>query len=184
MFRITVSNPVFKTTKYAANHRRYLSLWPGLVSASTDNSLCIYRQLPQILGCERQKCLQVSVVECGYAMNLNLCPCVLVQTSAPVAIINGHSKAVSYVRWMGTSGLVSASTDNSLKLWDVKDVLAGERVEPITTFTGDAPCLSCLSSFSSFLLVELHAWVEPFTTSTGDAPCVSCVLSIQFHLPI
>jgi WD40 repeat protein len=66
-----------------------------------------------------------------------MCAC-LVQTNAPVAIINGHSKAVSYVRWMGTTGLVSASTDNTLKLWDVDDVLSGQRVEPITTFTGDA----------------------------------------------
>jgi WD40 repeat protein len=33
--------------------------------------------------------------------------------------VGGHSKAVSYVRWMSGSHIVSASTDNQLKLWDL-----------------------------------------------------------------
>ena len=34
-------------------------------------------------------------------------------------MIGCHSKAVSYVRWLDGSHLVSASTDNQLKLWDL-----------------------------------------------------------------
>lgn len=34
-------------------------------------------------------------------------------------MIGGHKKAVSYVRWMDGSRLISASTDNQLKLWDI-----------------------------------------------------------------
>ena len=37
----------------------------------------------------------------------------------PLAVIGGHKKAVSYVRWMDGTRLISASTDNQLKLWDV-----------------------------------------------------------------
>ncbi len=37
----------------------------------------------------------------------------------PLAVIGGHSKAVSYVRWLDGTHLVSASTDNQLKLWDL-----------------------------------------------------------------
>ena len=37
----------------------------------------------------------------------------------PLAVIGGHKKAVSYVRWMDGSRLISASTDNQLKLWDI-----------------------------------------------------------------
>ena len=40
-------------------------------------------------------------------------------TQVPLAVVGGHSKAVSYVRWMGGNHLVSASTDGALKVWDV-----------------------------------------------------------------
>lgn len=39
--------------------------------------------------------------------------------SLPLAAVPGHLKTVSYVRFMGASHLVSASTDNTLRLWDV-----------------------------------------------------------------
>ena len=42
----------------------------------------------------------------------------------PLAVISGHKKAVSYVRWMDGSRLISASTDNLLKLWDVNSGIA------------------------------------------------------------
>lgn len=35
----------------------------------------------------------------------------------PLAVLKGHSKAVSYVRWAGPDALVSASTDSTLRLW-------------------------------------------------------------------
>ena len=33
----------------------------------------------------------------------------------------GHSKAVSYVKFLSAREMASASTDNTLKLWDVQD---------------------------------------------------------------
>ena len=55
----------------------------------------------------------------------------------PLAVIGGHSKAVSYVRWMGSGALVSASTDNHLKLWDVDAACALQgAVRPRTVFKG------------------------------------------------
>ncbi|KAK9820862.1 hypothetical protein WJX81_005532 [Elliptochloris bilobata] len=55
----------------------------------------------------------------------------------PLVQICGHSRAVSYVRWMGPDRLVSASTDNRLKLWDVAAATrAGTAPAPLTTFTG------------------------------------------------
>jgi len=37
-------------------------------------------------------------------------------TSTPLHVLSGHKKAASYVRW-GAGGLVSASTDSTLRLW-------------------------------------------------------------------
>lgn len=57
--------------------------------------------------------------------------------AAPLAVIGGHTKAVSYVRWVGSSQVISASTDNTLKLWDVADAASSEGdCAPITSFTG------------------------------------------------
>ena len=36
---------------------------------------------------------------------------------APLAVLKGHGKAVSYVRWSGPDTLVTASTDSTLRLW-------------------------------------------------------------------
>lgn len=41
------------------------------------------------------------------------------QLNNPLLTLQGHRKAVSYVYWVGDE-LLSASTDNTLKLWDVK----------------------------------------------------------------
>ncbi|CAG8736578.1 8493_t:CDS:10, partial [Dentiscutata erythropus] len=38
----------------------------------------------------------------------------------PVFIYKGHRKAVSYVKFMGRNELISASTDSTLKLWDIE----------------------------------------------------------------
>ena len=63
-------------------------------------------------------------------------------------MIGGHAKAVSYVRWMGGNALVSASTDNALKVWDVaRGCAADARThawQPATTLTGEA-LLFCLA---------------------------------------
>ena len=46
-------------------------------------------------------------------------------TQRPLVTLAGHRKAVSYVRWTGADQIVSASTDNTLKLWDVKRGVVG-----------------------------------------------------------
>nr|KYP56338.1 Protein SUPPRESSOR OF PHYA-105 [Cajanus cajan] len=41
-------------------------------------------------------------------------------TRIPWCTLSGHGKAVSYVKFIDAEAVVSASTDNSLKLWDLK----------------------------------------------------------------
>lgn len=41
--------------------------------------------------------------------------------SAPLHVFKGHRKAVSYVKFLSTNELASASTDSTLRLWDVKE---------------------------------------------------------------
>ncbi|XP_010688914.1 E3 ubiquitin-protein ligase COP1 isoform X2 [Beta vulgaris subsp. vulgaris] len=50
--------------------------------------------------------------------------------SQPVHVFGGHKKAVSYVKFLSTYELASASTDSTLRLWDVKESL------PVRTFRG------------------------------------------------
>ncbi|CAK7351561.1 unnamed protein product [Dovyalis caffra] len=44
--------------------------------------------------------------------------------SQPLYVFNGHRKAVSYVKFLSSHELASASTDSTLRLWDVKENLA------------------------------------------------------------
>ena len=39
--------------------------------------------------------------------------------NAPWCVLAGHEKAVSYVKFVDSATLISASTDNTLKLWDL-----------------------------------------------------------------
>lgn len=64
--------------------------------------------------------------------------CLAVQMKVPLSVIGGHNKAVSYVRFMGGERLVSASTDNKLKLWDVDQATAtGGKCDALMTYTGE-----------------------------------------------
>lgn len=68
---------------------------------------------------------------------------VALQMGRPLAVIGGHRKAVSYVRFMGRDRLVSASTDNTLKLWDINAASSGSN-QPLMTYTGNTQnSLSC-----------------------------------------
>ncbi|KAF9589481.1 hypothetical protein IFM89_024752 [Coptis chinensis] len=51
-------------------------------------------------------------------------------TSTPLHVFSGHRKAVSYVKFLSNDELASASTDSTLRLWDVKENL------PVRTFKG------------------------------------------------
>lgn len=52
------------------------------------------------------------------------------KTSQALHVFSGHRKAVSYVKFLSNSELSSASTDSTLRLWDVKENL------PLRTFRG------------------------------------------------
>eukprot|EP00850_Spirogloea_muscicola_P011705 SM000073S21481 [mRNA] locus=s73:590196:595272:+ [translate_table: standard] len=52
------------------------------------------------------------------------------RTASPLHIFSGHRKAVSYVKFVSPIELASASTDSTLRLWDVHKNL------PIRTLTG------------------------------------------------
>ena len=61
------------------------------------------------------------------------------QMETPLAVIGGHKKAVSYVRFLGGDQLVSASTDNKLKLWDINQATSSQgQCEPLMTYSGDS----------------------------------------------
>lgn len=44
---------------------------------------------------------------------------------SPLALFRGHRKAVSYVKFLDSSTIVSASTDSQLKMWDLQDKKGG-----------------------------------------------------------
>ncbi|BBH00687.1 Transducin/WD40 repeat-like superfamily protein [Prunus dulcis] len=50
--------------------------------------------------------------------------------SQPLHVFSGHRKAVSYVKFLSNNELASASTDSTLRLWDVKENL------PLCTYRG------------------------------------------------
>lgn len=57
-------------------------------------------------------------------------------TRTPLSTLIGHTKTVSYVKYVDSTTLVSASTDNSLKLWDMSAGTSHIIDSPLQTFTG------------------------------------------------
>lgn len=43
----------------------------------------------------------------------------------PWCVLGGHEKAISYVKFLDSGTVVTASTDNSLKLWDLQKTSSG-----------------------------------------------------------
>lgn len=56
--------------------------------------------------------------------------------SKPVCTFVGHEKTVSYVKFIDTMTLVSSSTDNTLKLWDLAECSSHVVDCPLQSFTG------------------------------------------------
>ena len=54
----------------------------------------------------------------------------------PLCTLIGHNKTVSYIKFVDSVNLVSSSTDNTLKLWDLS--MCSSRVidTPVQSFTG------------------------------------------------
>ncbi|KAF6166857.1 hypothetical protein GIB67_026636 [Kingdonia uniflora] len=57
-------------------------------------------------------------------------------TRAPLCTFLGHAKTVSYVKFVDPMTLVSASTDSTLKLWDLSTCTSRIVDSPTQTFTG------------------------------------------------
>ncbi|GKB36388.1 SPA1-related 4-like protein isoform X1, partial [Tanacetum coccineum] len=56
--------------------------------------------------------------------------------SVPLCTLVGHKKTVSYIKFIDSTTLVSSSTDNTLKLWDISDTTSHILDSPLQTFTG------------------------------------------------
>ncbi|KAF5766614.1 putative transcription factor WD40-like family [Helianthus annuus] len=54
----------------------------------------------------------------------------------PLYTLIGHNKTVSYVKFLDSSTLVSSSTDNTLKLWDLSESTSQVIDCPVQSFTG------------------------------------------------
>lgn len=57
-------------------------------------------------------------------------------SKVPLCTLVGHNKTVSYVRFLDPMNLVSASTDNTLKLWDLSMCTSRVIDTPLQSFTG------------------------------------------------
>ncbi|KAF5791419.1 putative transcription factor WD40-like family [Helianthus annuus] len=54
----------------------------------------------------------------------------------PLYTLTGHNKIVSYVKFLDSLTLVSSSTDNTLKLWDLSESTSQVIDCPVQLFTG------------------------------------------------
>jgi WD40 repeat protein len=79
-------------------------------------------------------------------------------TSMPLSSIAGHSKAVSYVRFLDSDQLVSASTDSTLRLWDVSR--RGSRCPPPAALRSRL-CLCCRCRWLPLLRCSAAASTNP-----------------------
>ncbi|GLU05930.1 hypothetical protein SLE2022_230030 [Rubroshorea leprosula] len=57
-------------------------------------------------------------------------------TRVPWCVLTGHDKAVSYVKFLDSETIVTASTDNTLKLWDLNKTNSGPSNACSLTFRG------------------------------------------------
>ncbi|GAB2230782.1 hypothetical protein Droror1_Dr00015074 [Drosera rotundifolia] len=56
----------------------------------------------------------------------------------PLSTLVGHDKTVSYVKFVDSRNLVSASTDNTMKMWDLSMCDSQVLDRPVQSFTGHA----------------------------------------------
>ena len=84
-------------------------------------------------------------------------------TKQPLNVFKGHRKAVSYVKFLSSEDIVSASTDSQLKLWNVNQSHCAR------SFTGDEIFWWQMCMFSPLQVMlmrrTLSAWQLTVTTS-------------------
>ncbi|KAJ3226766.1 RING finger and WD repeat domain-containing protein 2 [Clydaea vesicula] len=96
--------------------------------------------------------------------------------SQPLFVLKGHRKAVSYVKFIDKGEMVSASTDCTLKLWDIK-----KSVDPATKALESQMELknTGFSSASTFLVRPTPSSILQFPNSETSE---SLLKSFQGHL--
>jgi len=108
-----------------------------LLSGSDDGTVKLWHTAQQasvatILGKANVCCVQFSPTNSNMVVfgtaDYKLYVYDLRSLKAPQHVLSRHSKTVSYVRFLGDSRLVSASTDSTLKLWDLN--ASAESPEP------------------------------------------------------
>lgn len=124
--------------------------------------------------------------------------------SQPLHVFNGHKKAVSYVKFLSNNELASASTDSTLRLWDVKENLpVSYRLDMLSIDIQDEVNLmklcSLFPSFSSLVnlscqilklfrkghgVVIVLAGTRDLVIVMTQTPLLLCLLSdsIQFRI--
>lgn len=81
------------------------------------NSLCTIRNIANVC-CVQFSAKSSHLVAFGSADYKTYCYD-LRNVSRPWCVLAGHDKAVSFVKFLDAETLVSASTDNTLKIWDL-----------------------------------------------------------------
>lgn len=97
----------------------YVKLW----SINEKNSISTIRNIANVCCVQFSPC-SAHLLSFGSADYRTYCYD-LRNISAPLCILAGHDRAVSYVKFLDSETIVSASTDNTLKLWDLKKTSFG-----------------------------------------------------------
>jgi protein suppressor of PHYA-105 1 len=93
------------------------------------------------------------------------------KTAQALACTTGHRRAVSYVRWLGGEQLVTASTDNTLKLWSVPALAAaGTMLSAAGGGEGAASAASaaCITTYAGHLNQRNFIGLAVLPGSPGD----------------
>ncbi|KAL9236956.1 hypothetical protein vseg_011560 [Gypsophila vaccaria] len=96
--------------------------------------------------------------------------------SQPVCVFSGHRKTVSYVKFLSSHELASASTDSTLRLWDVNEykplqIYRGHMNEKnFVGLTGDNDYLSCGSETNEVFVYHkaISRPIARYRFSTSD----------------
>ncbi|KAL1188440.1 Protein SPA1-RELATED 4 [Cardamine amara subsp. amara] len=91
----------------------------------------------------------------------------------PLCTMIGHNKTVSYVRFVDSSTLVSSSTDNTLKLWDLSMSVSGINETPLHSFMGH-------TNVKNFVGLS----VSDGYIATGSETNEVCVYHKAFPMPV
>ncbi|KAF5184593.1 Spa1-related [Thalictrum thalictroides] len=92
-------------------------------------------------------------------------------TEAPLYTLNGHTKTVSYVKFLDSRTLVSASTDNSIKIWDLS--MGSSRIldSSVQTFTGHTNVKISLEVFFSFCFISPYFFFNKLQVKDDGLCC-------------